>query len=246
MTVRIMATNRSSNLDLIPLSLNSTQLDCLLILLSRGQATTAKNVERTLQLAYLFEYANDVDAQARKALKSKYASAWNREEWMESYMEAKGLSEDKYLDKALEEFANGGIKEYGNYLITDEKKINPLSAPLRAEQIRLRIIKAVNDITNLKVPSHGKVSSALDDLRDKQPNGFKLVVQDKTTNEWHLADKFYIAWQDRRTDFLKEVGSTSKLHSAMLLDFYLAYMEDRKEYHSLYVKHIDELKQIIK
>jgi hypothetical protein len=228
------------NLDLIPLSLNSTELDCLLILLSRGQATTAKTAERTLQMAYLFEYAqNVVDPECRQALKDKYKSAWSREEWMDSYMEAKGIKDD-YWDGAFEEYANGGIKAYGDYLLKDDRL-----PPFRAEQKRLRLIKVVNDKTNLKIPSHTKIASSLEGLRDKQYDGFKLITQNKATNEWHLLDGFYLSWLDRRTGFLKEMAAKPNPYSAVLLDFYL-YTDSRKDYHSLYVKHINELKRIMK
>ncbi len=226
------------NLDLIPLSLNSTELDCLLILLSRGQATTAKTVERTLQMACLFEYAHSVEVEGRQVLKSKWESVLHREDWIESYMDAKGIT-DKYLVKALgEEFADGGMKAYGEYLLKDDRL-----PPFRAEQKRLRLIKAINDITNLKIPSHTKIASSLEGLRDKQYDGFKLVTQNKATNEWHLLDGFYLAWLDRRIGFLKEMAAKSNPYSAVLLDFYL-YTDSRKDYHSFYVKHINELKQI--
>lgn len=238
MKVYIMAKS-GINVDLIPLSLNSTELDCLLIMLSRGQAITAKTIERTLQFAYLLEYIHNVESEGRQALKGKWESAWNREDWMGSYMEAKG-TEDKHLDKALEEFANGGIKAYGEYLLKDDKL-----PPLRAEQKRLRIVKVVNDITNLKIPSHTKVDSALGGLRDKQFYSFKLVIKDRTTKDWHLVDRFYLSWQDRRTEVLKGGVVKSNPHSALLLDFYL-YTEDRSDYHSVYVKHINELKRIMK
>lgn len=234
-------TKSGINLDLIPLSLNPTELDCLLILLSRGQATKSKYIERALQFAYLYEYIYQVEAEGRQALKNKWDNAWDREEWLtDDYENVHRITDEKQMDKALEEFANGDRKAYGEYLTKDEKPLG-----LRAEQKRLRIIKVVNNITTLKIPSHGKVDTALKGLRDKQFNGFRLVTQDKATGEWHLADKFYLAWQDRRTEFLREAGAKSNPHSTMLLDFYL-YTDGRSDYHSFYVKHINELKRIMK
>ena len=172
-----------TQLDLLPISMDATTFDVLDLLLFRLSGLTSKAIERQLQCAYVVDYFTAHYEKLHGMPESQQQKAVNK---------IKGsVSNANILKAALNAFLAGGVEGLAAYVLTDDKK---LGAKGRADVKRIRLVAAINELANLKIPSSVKIDTVLK----------RLPYVKKTGNVWKVDPAFYGAWLQRKAEFLRE------------------------------------------
>lgn len=176
----------SARLDMIPISLDVLSFDILTLLLFRNAPLTSKAVERQLQCAYITDFfvasyamlINASDNQQHKIINEIANKVTNAND----------------VRGALNAFCVGYVKGLAAYLTTDDKKIGIKG---RADIKRIRLVAAINELTQLKIPSSTKIDTALSQLKSE----YHLI---KTTRGWQANPELLLVWLERRKEMLRE------------------------------------------